>query len=84
MYKKLNAVALGYASALLSAICMVVLGILGNLGIYEGAVAMMGEWHLFFSLSVGGIIAGAVEAAIGGFILAYIFAVFYNRFVGKE
>lgn len=82
--KTLHAMYLGYAGAIVSAIIMLILGILGNLGIYTGAVAMMQEWHLFFSLSVMGTIGGMVESAIISFIILYLFAVVYNWFLGFE
>ena len=69
---------LGYAGAIVSAIIMLLMGILGNLGFNTGAVAMMEEWHLFFSLSVIGIIGGMLEAAIISFVVLYLFAVVYN------
>jgi hypothetical protein len=75
----LNALALGYASAIISAASMLLLGILGNIGIYTGAVEMMRNWHMFFSLSIGGIITGMVEAAVIGFVFAYAFGWVYNR-----
>lgn len=78
---KLNALVLGYAAAIVAAIIMLLLGILGNLGIYTGAVDMMIQWHMFFSLSIGGIIAGMIEAAIISFVFAYIFGWFYNRLI---
>ena len=78
---KLNALALGYAAAIVAAVIMLLLGILGNLGIYTGAVEMMQQWHMFFSLSVWGIIAGMIEAAIISFVFVYIFGWCYNRFV---
>jgi hypothetical protein len=56
------------------------LGIFGNLGIYMGAVEMMRQWHMFFSLTLTGIIAGMIEAAIIYFIFAYLFGIFYNKF----
>ena len=76
--KSLHALYLGYAGAIISAIIMLVLGILGNFGLYTGAVAMMSEWHLFFSLSITGIIGGMLEAAIISFAGLYLFAVVYN------
>ena len=82
--QKLDAKALGYAAALISAAIMLVLGIFGNLGIYEGAVDMMTQWHAFFSLSIGGIIAGMVESAVISFIVGYLFVLVYNRFVGTR
>jgi hypothetical protein len=84
MGKKLNVLALGYAAAVLSALCMLVLGIFGNLGIYEGAVRAMMDWHLYFSLSVGGIVGGMIEGAIWSFIAAVVFAWLYNSFAEKK
>lgn len=74
----IHAVNLGYAGAIVSAVIMLVLGVLGNLGIYSGAVAMMEEWHLFFSLSISGIIGGMIEAAFISFIILYAVAMSYN------
>ena len=78
--KGLNELALGYALAILSALCMLVLGILANLGVYTGAAEAMMNCHMFFSLSLGGIITGIIEAAVIGFIGGYIFAWLYNKF----
>lgn len=77
---KLKPLALGYALAVISAVIMLLLGILGNLGIYSGAVEMMRQWHMFFSLSIIGIISGMIEAAIISFIFGYVFGWVYNRF----
>ncbi len=82
--KTLNSLALGYAGAIVSAACMLLLGILGNLGFYTGAASMIGGWHMFSSLSLGGIIAGIIEAAIISFIILYAFALVYNWFVTRE
>ena len=76
---KLNELAFGYAAAIISSISMLLLGILGNMGIYIGAVDMMQNWHMFFSLSIGGIITGIIEAAVIGFVFAYAFAWIYNK-----
>ncbi|MBU1165251.1 hypothetical protein KKA15_06885 [Patescibacteria group bacterium] len=81
MNAKLNVLALGYASAIISAIVMLLLGILGNLGIYTGAVEMMQEMHVFFSLSIAGIIAGMIEAAVISFVFMVGLAWIYNKFV---
>lgn len=75
---KLNAIALGIAAALIAAVIMLLLGILGNLGIYMGAVRMMEEWHMFFNLTPLGIIGGIIEAAIISFIFVYAFGLAYN------
>ncbi|PIR73181.1 MAG: hypothetical protein COU40_03920 [Candidatus Moranbacteria bacterium CG10_big_fil_rev_8_21_14_0_10_35_21] len=62
---------------------MLFLGISGNLGIYTGAVKMMEQWHMFFSLSIGGIIAGIIEAAVISFVFAYILGQIYNKLLQK-
>lgn len=81
MTEKLDALALGYVAAIISAVVMLLLGIVGNIGFYTGAVGMMQQWHMFFSLSIGGIIVGMIEAAIISFIVAYAFGWLYNKFV---
>jgi hypothetical protein len=78
MPEKLRPKGFGLALAAISALIMLGLGVLGNLGIYTGAVEQMQGWHIFFSLSVGGIIAGMVEAALWGLILGSVFAWLYN------
>jgi hypothetical protein len=82
--KTLNAPALGNAGAIISAVGMLLLGILGSLGLYTGDVAMMEEWHMFFSLSTGGIIGGMIEAAVVSFIILYAFAIVYNWLVTRK
>jgi len=81
MRAKLDPRALGVSSAVVSAAVMLLLGILGNLGLYGGAVEMMMKWHMIFSLSPLGIIGGMVEAAVISFVLLYSFGVVYNRIV---
>lgn len=76
---KLNPLALGYAAAVIAAVGMLLLGILGNLGVYTGAVEMMQSAHMFFDLSVVGIITGILEAAIISFVFTYAFAWIYNK-----
>lgn len=75
---KLNPLALGYTGAVLAAICMLLLGVLGSFGVYTNAVNAMMQWHLFFSLSISGIIAGMFEGAASGFIMLYVFGWVYN------
>lgn len=58
---------------------MLVLGILGNIGLYTGAAEMMKQGHMFFSLSIGGIVAGMIEAALISLMLGYVFAWLYNK-----
>lgn len=80
MAQKLNELALGYAGAILSAACMLLLGLLGSMGMYMGAVGMMSQWHMFFSLGIAGVVAGMAEAAIIGFVFLYAFGWVYNKF----
>lgn len=81
MIGKLNALAFGITAAIVSALSMLILGILGNLGIYTGAVEMMIQWHMFFSLRPFGIVTGMVEAAVISFVFFYIFGWIYNKLV---
>ncbi len=76
---KLRSLALAGSAAIIAAVVMLLPGILGNIGIYTGAVEMMQQWHMFFSLSIGGIIAGMFEAAIITFVFIYLFGFLYNR-----
>lgn len=78
--QKLDARALGYSLAVLSGLYMLLLGILGNLGFYLVGIEAMQQWHVFFSLSIGGIITGIIEASIWGFISGWLIAYFYNVF----
>ncbi|MEX2017189.1 MAG: hypothetical protein WD876_01840 [Candidatus Pacearchaeota archaeon] len=48
MTGKINEKALAYSFAIVAAFLMLLLGILGNLGVYIGAVEMMMQWHIFF------------------------------------
>ena len=78
--QKLNAKAFGYSLAIVSAFLMLLLGIFGNLGIYPDAAEQMQKWHMFFSLSIFGIIAGIIEAAIISFVFGWLIVYFYNKF----
>ncbi len=80
MKQKLNAKALGYSLAILSGVSMLLLGILGNLGLYLTGVEAMKQWHLFFDLSILGIVAGIIEAGLFSFIFGWLIAYVYNKF----
>lgn len=75
---KLHALNLGYSGAIIAAFIMLLLGILGNLGVYTEGVEAMMQWHLLFSLSFMGIIGGMIEGALTTFVLLYAFALTYN------
>jgi len=76
----LDALALGGAAAVVSAVGMLLLGVFGAIGVYESAVEAMGQWHLFFAPTVLGTVAGMAEAAVIGFVFTYAFARVYNAF----
>ena len=78
--KQLDAKALGFAGASVSAIIMFVMWLAGNIGWWGAQVKMMMVWHNSFTLSVIGLLGGMVEAAVYGFIILYGIAWFYNRF----
>ncbi|MWG33768.1 hypothetical protein GQS65_04540 [Halomarina oriensis] len=59
---------------------MLLLGIFGTIGIYEGAVRMMEQWHLFFEPTILGTAGGMVEAAVISFVLTYALIGLYNLF----
>ncbi len=76
---KIDCLAAGYAASIISAVCMLSLGILGNYGIYMGAVESMMRWHMFFSLSLSGIIGGMIEAAVISFVTVYVYLWLYYK-----
>lgn len=82
--KTLNALSLGYAGAIISAGTMLVMSLLAKAGLYTGATMHMAEWHMFFSLSLGGIIGGIIEAAVISFVLFYLFGLVYNWLVTRK
>ena len=79
MKDKLNTIAFGTAAAIIAAFSMLVLSIAGKLGIYTGAVEMMSQWHMFYSLTLIGIITGMLEAAIISFVFFALFAWVYTK-----
>jgi hypothetical protein len=81
MTEKLNSLAVGTSASIVAALSMLILGILGNIGVYQGAVEMASQWHMFFSLTPVGIITGIIEGAIISFVFFYIFGWIYNKFI---
>jgi hypothetical protein len=81
MTEKLNSLAFSVSAAIVSALSMFFLGILGNIGLYKGAVEMMTQWHMFFSLTPFGIFTGTIEATVITFVFFYIFGWIYNKLI---
>lgn len=83
MPKKLQAKQLAVTFAIWSALLMLVLWLLANMGLYVSAAEQMAKWHVFFNLTFAGLIAGMIEAAVVSYILVFVFAWVYNRVGGK-
>ena len=79
MTDKLNSFAFATSAAIVAALSMIILGILGNIGLYDGAVKMMMQWHMLFSLTPIGIFTGTIEAVVITFAFFYIFVWIYNK-----
>lgn len=84
MNQQLNVSAFASAGAMVAAFSMLLLGVGGNIGIYEGAASMMRDVHMFFTFSFIGIIGGMIEGAIISYFFLYIFALVYNRSVARK
>lgn len=78
MKEKLNTLAFGTAAGIVAALSMLVLSLAGKLGIYTGAVEMMSQWHMFYSLTPLGIFTGMAEAGIISFVFFALFAWVYK------
>jgi hypothetical protein len=73
-----NTNALGIAIGAVCALGMLVLSVVGLAGYGQEAVSAMQAWHIWYDLSVVGIIAGIIEAGIVGYIGGFLIAWFYN------
>jgi hypothetical protein len=71
--------AAGIAGAVVSSATMLLLGIGGNVGLYQTAAQEMAKWHMFFDLSLLGIITGMLESAFWSFVIIYAFVWVYNK-----
>jgi hypothetical protein len=79
MTEKINMIAFAGSAAIVAALSMLILGILGHMGLYKGAVEMMMQWHMFFSLTPFGIFTGIIEAMVISFVFFYLFGWIYNK-----
>jgi len=76
--KQLNPTAIGLSAGIISAIVMLIMGVLATFGVYTEGFEAMKAWHIWFDATVIGIIAGIVEAFVVGLVGGYLFAWFYN------
>ena len=81
---RLDSLALAGAAAIIAAIVMLLVGVLGLFGVYQGGVEMMRQWHLFFEPTILGTIAGMIEAALVTFVCIYVLAFLYNAFSSQR
>lgn len=76
----LNPNGLGIALAILSAVGMLLLSLLGLSDRALEAVRIMQTHHIWYDLTAVGILAGILEAAVASYVLGYVLAWLYNRF----
>ncbi len=77
--KKLSPNAIGLAAAILSTVCMLVIGVLAMFEIRMEAFEMMKTMHLWFDATVVGVLLGMVEAFVFTYVAGFLFALLYNR-----
>ncbi|SFQ20430.1 MULTISPECIES: hypothetical protein [Halolamina] len=80
---RLDPLPFAVAAATVAAVIMLLLGLFGAIGVYEGGVEMMEQWHSFFTPTPAGTIAGILEAVVITGVFTYLFAELYNRFTGS-
>ena len=74
--------ALGLATAIFSGALWLLVMVFSLLtGVGKITLTAIGSFHPFFSYSWGGMFIIVIENLIGGFILGWIFAWLYNKFL---
>lgn len=82
---QLNPRALGWAAGALAAAAWFLLMLISLLtGFGAATLTRIGSLLPFFTYSWGGLVVGAVERLICGFIIGYVFAWLYNKFLAKN
>ena len=79
MPNKLESRRLATSFAIWSALFMLIIWLLANMGIYVSAAMQMAKWHAYFNLSFSGLIWGITEAALVSYLLVYVFVWIYNK-----
>lgn len=79
----LQAQPISLALAVWSAIVMLVLWVLAQMGFYVSAAQAMMAWHMFFNFTFMGLVGGMVEAAVVSYLGAYLFVLIYNTLQNK-
>jgi len=80
---KLDANKLALASALTSALFMVLLSLGSGMGLYQSMATQMQSYHMWYTPSFGGTLTGLIEAAIITYVFVWIAVSIYNKMVEK-
>ena len=80
---KLDAHKLALASALTSALFMVLLSLGSGMGLYQSMATQMQSYHMWYAPSFGGTLTGLIEAAVITYIFVWIAVSIYNKMAEK-
>ena len=79
---ELNPKALGYAlGVLLGGFWLIAMGFSLLTGVGRTTISILGGLHPFFTYSWSGFAVVTVEHLVAGFIIGWIFATLYNKFL---
>lgn len=81
---KFNTQKAAFAGAIFATLGMLLLSIANALGIYEGAVNMMQQWHMFYTPTFVGTIAGMIEAAVITYVSILVIIWIYGLLGGGK
>ncbi|KKW44681.1 MAG: hypothetical protein UY95_C0021G0004 [Parcubacteria group bacterium GW2011_GWA2_56_7] len=81
---KLDAHKFALASALTSALFMILLSLGGGVGMYRNAMTQMQSMHMWYAPTFGGTITGLIEAAVVTYIFVWVAVSIYNALVVKK
>ena len=80
-FAKIDSLAFALAVGILSALCMLICGIIGSFGYWPNFNEFVAEFYVGYTpFSILGVLFGAVYAFLDGFIGGYIIAWLYNKF----
>ena len=80
---KLDANKLALASALTSALFMVLLSLGSGMGLYSNATMQIQSIHMWYAPTFGGTLTGLIEAAVITYIFVWIAVSIYNKMAEK-
>lgn len=77
-YARIDPLAFALALGILSAVCMLICGIVGMMGFWPNTMIFITEFYYGFDLNIPGILLGIVYGFLDGFIAGYIISLLYN------